>query len=97
MLDAQFRDHLGDDVIKVRTVGHILQQRAIPVAKAFPVVPVHVLHIEVVPIPAPHFVEDLGPFLGRHPVYSEAGRRDRFLGTATGRRRIEQLVDLGAG
>ena len=36
----------------------------------------HVRGVEEVPEPPPHLVEDLGPFLGRHPVDGQAGEGD---------------------
>ena len=76
--DVQLGHHLADHVVQVRPVGDVVEPGAVLLAQGRPVVAVHVVDVEEVAEPPPHFVEDLHPLVGRHPVHHQPRRRDRL-------------------
>jgi hypothetical protein len=79
VLDRQLGDHLGDEVVQVRAVGHVGQERPVLLAQRLPVVAVHVLHVEEVAVATPDLVEDLGPLVGGNAVHVHAPGGDGLL------------------
>ena len=91
VLHGQFRDHFAEHVIQVGTVRHIRQQLAVALADGLPIVPMHVRRVEEITVPSPHLVEDLFPFLGRHPLQLQAVGRYRSLGARARRCRVVDI------
>ncbi len=59
---------------------HVLQQRFVLFAQRYPVIAVHVGHIEPIAIAPPDFVENLGPLFSRHAIDHKSGCGNRFAG-----------------
>ena len=68
VLNRQLSDHLANNVVEIRPMGHILQQRFVLLAQRDPVVAVHVRNVEPVAIASPNLIEDLVPLVNRNSI-----------------------------
>ncbi len=66
-------------------MGDVLQERFVLFAQRYPVIAMHVRHIEPVAITPPDFVEDLVPLFGRNTIHNQTGRCYRLAGLVTQR------------
>ena len=73
--DIELGDHLADDVVQVRAMPHMREPRAIAFPNRVPVVSMHVLRVEEIPVAPPHLVEDRFPFFRGHEIQLHLRRR----------------------
>ena len=72
-------------------MAEVFQPGCVLAPERLPIVAVHVLHVEEVPVAPPHFVKDLLPFLHRHPLHLQVRRGHGLLPLRAVRRGVEQL------
>src|SRR6266550_7891805 len=76
-------------------MGDVLQEWLVLFTQRYPVIAVHVRHIEPVAITPPDFVEDLVPLFGGYPIDSQAGGRNRFSAFVSLRCRVKETEARG--